>query len=341
MGINTKGGRRRQDRRNRQAEKERAKPQYYGGEDKARAREIERGNEKRLGQGQELEDTGLAQLSQERTQQQRDKDRLTKQVDAERQSYGEDVYKTREMGEEQRGAELGKATQYGAGADQALSGALGSADQLEGYAKNAASEYQSAADAASNAAMNKSQTNALALAAGRGGGSLRTALATSGAANQQTMLDQQAIRAQEANQLAQMRSQAVADAAGIRSGAAQLQAGRQQGATGTALSLLGQRAAQEQANAQYGLGAANQQQSLSAQNTQTGMLEGGAVADAGANRAGMSNQNLGQQYTAQLGGDIQTEAQRAQTAKENSAYNKFQRGVSIGTLGLAGGSGRS
>jgi hypothetical protein len=91
-----------------------------------------------------------------------------------------------------------------------------SADMLEGYAKGAAGEYQSAADAAFEASQNRNQKNALALAAGRGAGSIRTALATANAGTQQAALDQQVVKAQEINALNAMRNQAVADAAGIR-----------------------------------------------------------------------------------------------------------------------------
>jgi hypothetical protein len=91
-----------------------------------------------------------------------------------------------------------------------------SADMLEGFAQGAAGEYTSAADAAFQAAQNRNQKNALALAAGRGAGSIRTALATSDASTQQAALDQQVVKAQEANAINAMRNQAVADAAGIR-----------------------------------------------------------------------------------------------------------------------------
>lgn len=105
----------------------------------------------------------------------------------------------------------------GAGRLEAAGGA--SADMLEGYAKGAAGEYQSGADAAFQASQARVQKNALGLAAGRGGNAIRTALATSAAGGQQAALDQQVVRAQEANQLNATRNQAIADAAGIRTGA--------------------------------------------------------------------------------------------------------------------------
>ena len=110
-----------------------------------------------------------------------------------------------------------------------------SAGELEGYARGAAGEYSSAADAAFKAATERNQRNALALAAGRGNGSIRTALATSAAGNNQAQLDQQVVRAQEANQLNEMRNAAIANAANIRGGALQNAAGvRSDALTGAA-----------------------------------------------------------------------------------------------------------
>lgn len=204
---------------------------------------------------------------------------------------------------------------YGAGADQAVGnynsgrGAiLGGADQLEGYAQNAASEYQSAAAAQAQADANRTQKNALGVAAGRGASAVRTALAGANASNQQSALNGQAIRAQEANQLNSMRNQAVAQAAGIRSGvggmdqqAAGLQAQRQQNANAQVAGYQNQLAGLAQANTQAGQQNVAQQGQLAAQDAQMGINTNSLRAGISQNdiQTGMAAQNARAQLAAQ------------------------------------------
>jgi hypothetical protein len=44
------------------------------------------------------------------------------------------------------------------------------------------------------------------------------------------------------------------------------------------------------------------------------------------------------QFSAQLGADAATDAQRQQYAKDTSAHAKFQQGLGTATLGILGGS---
>lgn len=152
-----------------------------------------------------------------------------------------------------RGAILGGADtlqREGAASAGRLEAAGGSsANELEGYARGAAGEYQSAADAAFQAAQSRNQKNALGLAAGRAPNSIRTALATSAAGNQQAALDQQVVKAQEANQLNAMRNEAIAQASGIRTGAISDAAGINQGALTGAAGIRTNLSAQDQAAA--------------------------------------------------------------------------------------------
>lgn len=210
---------------------------------------------------------------------------------------------------------------YRAGRDATLGGAtaldrIGS--QMEANANGAAGAYTSAADAAFKASTERNQRAALGIAAGRGNGSIRTALATAGANNAQAAVEQQAIRAQEANQLLGLQQQglaaagqAAAGASGIRSGvggqdqqAAQLLAQRQQASTGAGLAALGQQAQVANNDASLGANAA------------------GARLNAGtsARDAYMGSQNS--MEIAQLGGNQAFELQRQEAAKANNPFQK-------------------
>jgi hypothetical protein len=266
-----------------------------------------------------------------------------------------------------------------------------SAGELEGYARNAASEYQSAADKAFNASTERTQRQALGIAAGRGAGAVRQALAGAQSANAQANLDQQVVRAQEANQLNSMRNDAIANAAGIRQtglgaaastrsdalqgaadirtglsaqdqaaaaqqaanvaqaaqiragvgaadqSAAGLQAQREAAARDAAQQGLQNRAGLEQANANYQLQGNAQQFGMEQANLGAGMQAANLESQVG---GGMAGQFLGaesSQQGAQLGGALQTDAQRQQWAKDNSSHAKFQRGLGTATLGILGG----
>lgn len=322
-------------RRNRQRKKETTKPQFYGGSkinsdliDARNDQQMTEGGE-RVGEGLDTL-SGERRLSLSRNRDVRadvagQRQQYAEQTDAlmsdakqrgDKYSGQSDTYGA---GSDQsladyragRGAITGDADKlenndwmrnYNAGRRDILTGAgrleeAGgrSADMLEGYAQNAAGEYTSAADKAFEASQNRTQKNALALAAGRGAGSIRTALATSAAGNQQAALDQQVVRAQEANQLNAMRNQAIADAGGLRTssiaGAADIRTG---------LSAQDQQAAQiraeqvaQAAQIRAGLGAQDQQ----AAQIQAARQEAarGAVEATAGQRAGLAESNIGVQ----------------------------------------------
>jgi hypothetical protein len=193
--------------------------------------------------------------------------------------------------------------------------------QLEANANSAAANYQSAADKAFKAATERSQQQALSIAAGRGNGSVRSALATSGAANAQAALDQQVVRANEMNQIMDLQRQGLAQAgiaaqgaSNIRSGvgnqdltAAQTAGQRQQAATNAGLTAIGQGAGVTNNNAVIGQNAA-------------GTLLNSAT---GSRDAYLGSGNALE--IAQLGGNQAYELQRQAAAKEN---NPFQRAIS-------------
>jgi hypothetical protein len=266
-----------------------------------------------------------------------------------------------------------------------------SAGELEGYARNAASEYQSAADKAFNASTERTQRQALGIAAGRGAGAVRQALAGAQSANAQANLDQQVVRAQEANQLNSMRNDAIANAAGIRQtglgaaastrsdalqgaadirtglsaqdqaaaaqqaanvaqaaqiragvgaadqSAAGLQAQREAGARAAAEQGLQNRAAIEQNTANYQMQGLNAQQVLEKSNADVGMQAANLESQVG---SGMSGQFLGAEQTqfgSQLGGQLQTEAQRQAHQSKQSGLNKAKEWTNVTTLGILGG----
>lgn len=116
-------------------------------------------------------------------------------------------------------------------------GQLADAQTIERDASNLQSNYQTTAD--KQAALNRlqNQRSALSLVAGRGSSGLRAALASSTNANANAAGQAEITRAQETNQLATMKQNALAAAAGVRSGVAgqdqsagQLFAGRSQNA---------------------------------------------------------------------------------------------------------------
>lgn len=380
-----------------QSKKEKSKRQYYGGSENESKRLAERDKSEIRG-SQAAEEEGLGGLRATRDAATDIAVDQSKSLGAEADDYRNKTSGTVAEGAAQRQGELGKANAYGLGSDQSLSdyrsgrdatlggasalesnpwmkdynagrgGILGSASALEGYAQGAAGEYQSGADAAAKASAERAQRNALAVAAGRGANSVRTALAGANAANAQGALDQQVVRAQEANQLNAMRNDAVAQAAGIRTNvggmdqqaaaqqaantaqaaqiragvgaadqqAAQIQAQRQQAATGTATNLLGQQAAIQAQNAGYQMDAQTGQQAI-AQNAQNvGLQTSGAILGAGQNYRDAYLGAQQAQNTSQLGVNQQTALQNAQSAKENSRTEKFKRGLGTATLGILG-----
>lgn len=277
-----------------------------------------------------------------------------------------------------------QSTIYGLGADQSLQdyrsgrGAiLGGAGEIEALGRAAPAVYQSAADAAFNAAAARNQRSALSLAAGRGNDAVRTAIAAAAGGNRQAMLEQQVTGAQEANELLKMQQGALESAANIRSGvgaadqgAAGIQAGRQQVATGATNQLLGmegdvvgadtatglqaaglrkdiatadanlgttttaQRAGLAEANAQTGLAANAQRAGIATTDAQLGIGTQEAVANAGAAREGRYLGAETAQETAQLGANTDYEA--ARLAKATDAGKKRFKTLFLDPAGLFG-----
>lgn len=320
-------------RRAAQRKKERAKPQHYGGsEQRAKDiagfydAEIDRGQD-RIDEGLDTlaGERGLS-LSRNRdlrvdaAGQRGQYAELTEQLGNEAADRGrkyegrEDAYgesADRSLGDYRggRGAILGGADRlenndwmndFKAGRGDILGGATRlegagnrSADMLEGYAQGAAGEYQSAADAAFQAAQNRNQKNALALAAGRGAGSIRTALATANSGNQQAALDQQVVKAQEMNALNAMRNQAVADAAGIRMGGIEGATGIRSGLSAQDLAAAEQRANNAQAAAAIRSGVAGMDQQAASLEAARQEAARQAVGQTAAFRAGVGESNAG------------------------------------------------
>jgi hypothetical protein len=358
-------------RRAKQRKNEKAKQQSYGGSE-AKSRELAKRNERSIDYAEGLAYDGTKAAYAERDKYQNAVDAGYKDIRHEMEDQYKRADATLGQNETERLKQLGNEQTYGAGSDQSLSnynagrGAIlggataleqaggRSAGMLEGYAQNAASEYQSAADKAFNASTERAQRQALGVAAGRGANSIRTALAGANAANQQANLDQQVVRAQEANQLNAMRNDAVAQAAGIRAqgiggaaqirsglgdqdqAAAQIQAQRQQAAGGMAADALKTRAGIEQTTADYQMGGLGAQQALEKSNTDVGMQAAGLESQVG---GGMAGQFLGAeqaQQGAQLGANVQTELQRAEAAKANDALKKTSQWTKAFTLGILG-----
>lgn len=373
VGVIEKGKARRKARRKRAADKQKPNAQFYGGS-KDRSRDLSRRNDRSIDYGEGEAYEGSKDAQRERRNFQQATNAGYDDIYGERIDYGQKTKETLGQNETERLKQLDNEQAYGLGADQSLANynagrgaVLGgatameqaggrSAGMLEGYAQNAATEYQSAADLAAKAAAERNQRAALGIAAGRGPGAVRQALAGATAANAQGALDQQVVRAQEANQLNAMRNQAIADAAAIRAqglgGAAQirqglgaqdqaaasLQAGRQQAYGDAAMRSLGQRFAGENANANYQLQGAEQMQALEQANANMGLQTAGLRADVGQNAMGNFLGAEGNQYSSQLGSDAASEAQRQQWEKDHSSFAKFNRGLGVATLGILGGS---
>ena len=318
-----------------------------------------------------------------------------KQLDNELR-YGKGADQSLANYEAGRGAILGGAgklenndwlNNYNSGRDAILGNASSmeqagerSAGMLEGYAQNAASEYQSAADKAFNASTERTQRQALGIAAGRGAGAVRQALAGAQGANAQAALDQQVVRAQEANQLNAMRNDAVANAAGIRQAglggaadvrtnlggldqqaaaqlaantaqaaairagvgaadqsAAGLQAQREAGARDAAQQGLQNRAGLEQANATYQLQGAGQQAALEQSNLNAGMQAAQLESQVGSGMTGQFLGAEGTQFGAQLGGALQTDAQRQAWQAKQSGLERGKQWTNVATGGILGG----
>lgn len=197
---------------------------------------------------------------------------------------------------------LGK---YNAGRDAVL----GNARTLEADAAALPQTYQQTADAAFRLNQDRNMRNALATSAGRGAAGLRTALATQGQANADAINQAELTRANEFNQLQQMKQNALVQAAGIRSGvgaqdqgAAGMYSGRQQAFDANALN----------ANAQAGgfnLNRANVQQNAAGLQGQIGLSTQGQYIGA---LTGMEGD--------QLGANQKSEDQRQ--VYERQQYNK-------------------
>lgn len=292
--MGTGPGARRKRRARRAARRDARKPrqQYYGGTPEA-ADQLRARNQAGIDAGTELEQQGLAGL------------------DAERAKAGEALTGLGNDAQRLQRAQARNARAYGAGADRALadysagrSPILDNAAALEKSAVDATGRYQDVADAAERASQERTQRQALSLAAGRGNDSIRTALAASAAANRDAAVQGQVTRADELNKLMGFEADARARAADIRSGVgaadqrtADIQAGRQQVATGATSDALGQRAGLTTADAQLGTGVA------------------GTRVNSGANRRGDFLGAEGQQETAQLGSNMDYEEKRRAAQK--------------------------
>lgn len=216
------------------------------------------------------------------------------------------------------------------------------AGALEAMSRDLPANFRSSADAAFNATTERNQRNAMSLAAGRGAGALRTAMATSSAANNQAGLDRQALMAQENNQLLGMQAGMLqsaanthAGAAGVRQSAAGVQgsaagirqgaAGVRSGVTGQELQAAGVQAGREQAASNKLMAAQGLRAGVIGQDTSVGMTATGAELAAGQDTR---NQYLGSQNSmeiAQLGQNMAYEQQRQANAK-----SPLQQFVSFG-----------
>lgn len=280
--------------------------QYYGGSEEAlnATREVY-GQGRRAGEARL--DEGLSQLDSER-----------QKAGVINQGLSQDASNDRWRGMNQADIANRGVTKSLDNYDATRAGQFKSADaidanagQLEGYAKNAANEYTSAADAAFKASTERNQRNALGLAAGRGNSAIRMALAGSQAANAGAAVDQQVTRAQEANQLNAMRNDAIANAAGIRGTAA----GVRQNVGAMDQQAAGLQNAREQAFVQSGQQALGQRAAITAADAALGAQTAGARIDAG---TGGRDAYLGAQQnmeTAQLGQNMSYEQQRLANAK--------------------------
>lgn len=168
------------------------------------------------------------------------------------QRYGRLASDVQDYGREQQN-EAGQADQ---GFDRSMgdyragrSGVLANAGRLEADAAGLADTYQQTSDRAFQLNQNRAERAAMAQGARGGASGLRTAIASQTAAGADAAAQAEVTRAQELNQLAQMKQNAYATAAGIRSGqgaqdqgAGQIYAGRQQNAYGNLAGANAQRA---------------------------------------------------------------------------------------------------
>ncbi len=143
-------------------------------------------------------------------------------------------------------------------------GVLNNAAAIERGARNLQSDYQTTADRQFQLNQNRSQRAALATGARGGASGIRQALSSSTMANADAAAQAEITRANEMNQLAQMKQNAYAQAANIRAGqgaqdqsAGQIYAGREQnsyanqaGSYGMRGDIIGQRNAAQQGAAQ-------------------------------------------------------------------------------------------
>jgi hypothetical protein len=196
---------------------------------------------------------------------------------------------------------------YGAGRGAILD----NASALEADAANMAQSYQQTADSAFRANQSKSTRQAAALASRGGAAGLRAALAGQQQANADAQAQAEITRANEFNQIAGMRQNALQSAAGIRSGvgaqdqsAAGVYSNRQQGADANTIS----------ANAGIAnniAGAAGTQQNAAALGASTGASREQAYMDA--------QQNM---ENAQLNTARENEQQRL--AQRSQRFNRLR-----------------
>jgi hypothetical protein len=256
---------------------------------------------------------------------------------------------------------------YGGASNQAFSdyrggraAQLGGADELAALGRGAQGRYMSAADAAFKAATERSQRNALSLAAGRGPDAIRTALATSQASNQEAALAAEATRANEMNALLALEGNAIQGASNIRSGvgaqdlqAAQAQAQREQSASGDVNRLIDTRSSLAGANANLGLAANQQVADINKSDADTGLAAtaqrsslAGADANLGLAAGGLrsdiaqANAGLGLQAGQLQAGVAETNAGLGlQTAAQRAELERLNTGTGLAVSGAVADAG--
>ena len=297
--------------------------QYYGGtpqaSDALRAR-----NQEGINAGTALEREGLAGLDAERANAGAMLTHLGQQVSGERNTAGQQLGAISDNAQRLQRQQARNASSYGRGADTALSdyaagrgATLANAAALEKGATDAAGRYQSAADAAEKASQQRTQQQALSLAAGRGNDAIRTALAAATSANRDAALQNQVTRANEMNALLGFEADSRARAADIRAGvgnadqgAANIQSGRQQVATNATGDLLRSRGDLAKADADIGLSALGARTGIATADAQLGTGVQGTKVNAGANQRGDFLGAEGTQESAQLGANMDYEEKR-------------------------------
>lgn len=302
--------------------------QFYGG-DEAASQRLRTRNEQGIRSGAERETQGLDMLDAERRNAGARFQNLDQTASAERNQAAQRYAGLLDATQVQQRLSARQGSRYGGAADRGMrdyaagrGATLGNAAEIETLARNAPGQYQSAADAAFKASTERNQRNALGLAAGRGNDSIRTALATADAGNRQAMLEQQVVRAQEANDLLNFQRDAFGRAADIRGSvgaadttAAGVQAQRQQAAQDAVNKMLGLRGDITGADSAAGAGAIGQRAEMLGADVATGMTAAGARADAGAAQQGRFFGAEGMQEGAQLGSNMAFEQGRQQAAQ--------------------------